>query len=301
MKPRRAITPKKALDVWRDYCKFRQGQVAFSTFKRDYTKFTRRLEKMVQAAPYLTTSIEIRDWLLAHYSAEVSRRTLVQLSASSRWALESDMLTTNPFEGLQRQIRQKRPSDKAWASFTIPERDRIIQEFDVSDPFYAPWVKFLFWTGCRPEEAAALRWEHIATDCTELLFSEAAPVDTRVVQGTKNGKTTRFPCNARLQRLLREIKPPAAARGDRIFQGKIGTTFNYHNFQTRNWKPLVERLVTDGKVAFYLSQYHCRHTWITAALEHLAVADVGYLARVSTAVLYQHYAGRSRHLTIPEF
>ena len=211
------------------------------------------------------------------------------------------MLVHNPFDGLPRHIRQKRPSDKAWAAFTIQERDRIIQEFEVEDPFFAPWVKFLFWTGCRPEEAAALRWEHISADCTEILFSEAAPVDTREIQGTKNGKTTRFPANARLQRLLREMRPVDAARGDRIFQGRIGSTFNYHNFQTRNWKPLVERLVQESKVSFYLPQYHCRHTWITAALEHLAVADVAYLARVSTAVLYQHYAGRSRHLSIPEF
>lgn len=298
---RRSITPKKALAIWREYCTFRKSQVAHSTYVRDYAKFTRRLEKMAAAAPFLETSIEIRDWLLAHYSADTSRRTLVQLSASSKWGVESDMLRTNPFEGVQRHIRQKRPSDKAWASFTLPERDRIIQEFELEEPFFAPWVKFLFWTGCRPEEAAALRWEHISADCTEILFSEAAPVDTREIQGTKNGKTTRFPANARLQRLLREMRPVDVGRCDRIFQGRIGSTFNYHNFQTRNWKPLVERLVSEGKVSFYLSQYHCRHTWITAALEHLAVADVAYLARVSTAVLYQHYAGRSRHLTIPEF
>ena len=56
-----------------------------------------------------------------------------------------------------------------------------------------------------------------------------------------------------------------------------------------------------GQVAFYLSQYHCRHTWITEALNHLSVADVSYLARVSPNVLYRHYAGRSRRILIPEF
>lgn len=256
---------------------------------------------MVKQAPFVTDAIGVRDWLMRHYSAEVARRTLVQLAAACQWAEESEMLKTNPYKGLQKQIRQKKPSEKAWAAFTIPERDRIIQAFEVENPYYAPWVKFLFYTGCRPEEAAALRWQHISEDCTEILFATAEPYDTRDTQGTKSGKITRFPCNARLQRLLREIRPEGYTRESRVFQGKTGDRFEYHNFQARHWRPLVLRLVKDGKIAFYLSQYHTRHTWITAALEHLPVADVSYLARVSTAVLYAHYAGRSRHLVIPEF
>lgn len=150
----------------------------------------------------------------------------MQLNAACSWAEDSEMLKTNPYKGLQRQIRVKKPSDKAWAAFTIPERDRIIQAFEVENPYYAPWVKFLFYTGCRPEEAAALRWEHVSEDCTEVLFVSAEPYDTRDTQPTKNGKTTRFPCNARLQRLLREIRPEGYTRGDRVFVGKTGDRFS---------------------------------------------------------------------------
>ena len=301
MKSKRAITPRKTLEVWKAYSEFRRGQIAPSTYKRDYQKVQRLLEKMVKQAPYLTDAIAVRDWLMSHYAAETARRVIMQLNAAFSWAEDSEMLKANPYKGLQRQIRVKKPSEKAWAAFTLQERDRIIQAFEVENPFYAPWVKFLFWTGCRPEEAAALRWEHIAEDCTEILFIVAEPYDTRDLQSTKSGKTTRFPCNARLQRLLREIRPEGYTRGDRVFVGKGGDRFEYHNFQARHWRPLVTRLVQQGKIAFYLSQYHARHTWITAALEHLAVADVSYLARVSTAVIYAHYAGRSRHLVIPEF
>lgn len=215
--------------------------------------------------------------------------------------MESDLLTRNPFDGVQRHIRPKRQSEKAWAAFTIQERDRIIQEFEVSNPYYASWVKFLFWTGCRPEEAAALRWEHVAVDCSEVLISEAFPVDMQQPQSTKNYQSTRFPCNARLQKLFRSIRPTDWERQQFVFSGKEGGRFNYQNFQTRQWRPLVKALVESGHIAFYLSQYHCRHTWITEALNHLPVQDVSYLARVSSQVLYKHYAGRSRRILIPEF
>lgn len=301
MKKRRAISLRQLLKLWTDYSEFRKPQIAKSTYQRDYQKITRRLQRLQKEAPYLETAIEIRDWLLKHYSAESARRTLQQFNACGRWAMESDLLKTNPFEGLQRHIRPKRPSDRAWAAFTTQERDRIIQEFEAADPYYAPWVKFLFYTGCRPEEAAALKWEHIAPDCSEVLICEALPVDMKEAQSTKNYQSTRFPCNSRLQRLLREVRPEPCDRQQYVFPGMEGQRMNYHNFQTRHWKPLVERLVKAGQVAFYLSQYHCRHTWITEGLNHLSVQDVSYLARVSPQVLYRHYAGRSRRVLVPEF
>ena len=300
MKPK-TINPTKIYELWVAYAAFRKGQVAPSTHKRDYSKLSRRLEMMKEKAPFLASSIEVRDWLLTQYAAETARRTLMQLQACGRWAVESDLLRTNPFEGVARHVRHRPPSDKAWAAFGIDERDRIIEGFEQTDPYYAPWVKFLFWTGCRPEEAAALLWEDIALDCSEVLFHKALPVDVKIIQSTKNRKTTRFPCNQRLQTLLQSLQPSPLIRSQYVFRGLKGGPLEYKNFQTRNWKPLVKRLAEEGAIAFYLSQYHCRHTWITEALNHLSVADISYLARVSTQVLYQHYAGRSRKIIIPEF
>lgn len=298
---RRAISLRKLTEVWRRYSEFKRGQVAPSTYIRDYEKITRRITRLRKEAPYIENAIEIRDWLVKHYSAEVARRTLVQFNACCKWGYESEMLQKNPFEGIQKHIKLARPSETAWAAFTTEERDAIIQEFESNHPYYAPWVKFLFWTGCRPEEAAALRWEHIAMNFSEVLFICAAPSDMKEVQGTKNRKSTRFPCNPRLQSLLKELKPSPCDHSSLVFQARTGGRFNYTNFQTRYWRPIIKEMVKRGALSFYLSQYHCRHTWITEALNHLSVADVSYLARVSTAVLYQHYAGRSRSITIPEF
>lgn len=301
VKTHRKISLERLTELWGLYLAFKKDQVAPSTYQRDYERITRRLRKMRIAAYHLETAIEIRDWLLANYSLETTRRTLQQFSACMRWAQESDMVATNPFQGLQRHLKPKRPSEKAWAAFTEQERDEIILAFEKDSPFYAPWVKFLFWTGARPEEAAALTWGDVSPNLAEILINKALPVDMKEVQSTKNYRATRFPCNHRLQRLLQEIRPEPYTREAYLFPGREGGRMNYHNFQNRYWRPTVERLKNEGRIAFYLPQYACRHTWITLALQHLSTADVSYLARVSPKVLYDHYADRSRKILIPEF
>lgn len=299
---RRTIPLARLVEVWGAYTEFRRGQVAPSTYERDYGKFTRRLDRMVQAAPHLRNAIAIRDWLLEHYSTDTTRRTIQQFTAACRWAEESDMLARNPFAGVGRHLHAPRPSDTNWAAFTLEERDRIIAAIDEHAPYYGPWVRFLFWTGCRPEEAAALKWAHVSPDCREVLIAEALPQGQKESQRTKNYRSTRFPCGDRLARLLREQRPAGAPRDSWVFPGMKGGPMHYTNFQTRHWRPTVQALVDAGQVAFYLSQYHARHTWITGALDAgVSVQDVSYLARVSTAVIYKHYAARARRPIIPEF
>lgn len=297
----RPASLRRWLQLWRAYADFRKPQVAYSTWARDYHKFEQRLVKLKKEAPHLGDAIAIRDYLLANYAAETSRRTLQQLNACGRWAVESGLIKTNPWEGLNKQIRRPKPGAEAWAAFTAAERDLIIAAFEQQHPDKVPWVKFLFYTGCRPEEAAALNWGHIAVDFSEILFCEARPVDVGVVQPTKNSRITRFPCNPRLQALLASLYPPGPKAPIWVLPGPQGGNFDYHNFQARIWKPLVTELVAAGEVAQLLSQYHCRHTWITLALDHLPPQDVSYLARVSVKVIYEHYVGRNRKIEIPEF
>jgi len=299
---RRAIPIARLIVIWRLYIEFRRPQVAPSTYRRDYGKITARLDRMAAAAPHLGQAPAIRDWLLAHYSAETTRRTMQQINAAITWAVASEIEQSNPFAGLSRGLRPKRPSDRAWAAFTTPERDRIIATFEDRKPTYAPWVQALFWTGARPEELAALRWEHCSPDCRELLICEALPIGQTQPQATKNYRSTRFPCNNRLARLLREQARRGRDRQAPIFPGGGGGRLHYQHFQRRHWRPLVLELVEQGAIAFCLSQYHARHTWITGALDAgMSVADISYLARVSTTVIYRHYAGRSRSILVPEF
>ena len=287
--------------IWAQYVEFRIPQVAASTVKRDYHKITKRLEKMKTEASDLATGDQIRDYFLERYSHETTRRTIVQLQAASRWAVFRGWLPANPFEGVMRYLPKPRPGQNSWAAFSTAERNTIIKAFESHDSFYAPWVKFAFWTGARPEEMYALRWKHIAADFSEILIYEAEPIDVKILQSTKNYRTTRFPCNARLKSLLRSLRPFPCDRNEFVFHGVESARLNYHNFQTRHWRPLVEGLVEAGLVAFYLPQYNMRHTFISEAVKHMEPKDVEYLCRVSVEVLLKHYVSRSRELEVPEF
>jgi integrase len=291
----RRIKPSRLLELWRKYTAFQSSQLAHSTIHRDYRKVERLLAKMPD---HLSTSIEVRDWLLSRYAAETTRRYLVQFNACCNWSMESDLLLTNPFTGLSKQIRRK-VGHTVWTGFTAYEREAIIETFDKDHPFYAPWVKFLFWTGCRPEEAAGLKWVNVTPDCSRIRFSEAIPIDTRQSQSTKTWKAREFPANQRLRSLLLSLRNPD--RAALVFTGEKGGIFDYHNFQTRYWKPTVTKLVEQEVVSVYLSQGHCRHTFITLALEHLPVKDIAYLVGNSPDIIWQHYASRSRNILVPEF
>lgn len=297
----RPITVTQLCSFWSQYVEHRSPQVAPSTVARDYHRITQRLKTMKIDAPDLSTGDEVRDYLLTRYSYETTRRTIQQFQAATRWAVFRGWIPANPFEGVMRYLPKVRAAPKSWASFTIAERDTIIAAFESHDAFYSPWVKFGFWTGARPEETYSLRWKHVASDFSEVLIYEATPIDVGITQHTKNYKSTRFPCNDRLQRLLRSLKPFPCDRNEFVFHGVQSPQLNYHNFQTRHWRPMVEGLVEAGHVAFYLPQYNMRHTFITEALKHLDVKDVSYLCRVSVEVLLKHYAQRNRTIAVPEF
>lgn len=258
---------------------------------------------MQTTEPQLNNARYMRQWLLSHYSRNIAKRTLTQFNACCNWAVFEDLLPWNPFTGLTRYLSQRRELADTFVAFTPAERAIIIAEFTQSHPRHAPWVVFLFLTGCRPEEAAALRWHHVSLDFGELAIKEAQPQDTGILQSTKNYRSTRFPVNAQLRPFLLELwERSTKDRHDFIFKSpKPGhnAPFNYNYFQQHYWKPLLERLVDEGRVAFYATQYNCRHTFISELVRKRDPKDVSYLCRVSVGTLMRVYCDRSREIDVP--
>lgn len=267
-----------------------------STIKRDYHKVYRVLCKM---PCHLSTAIEIRDWLLDHYSSETTRRLLMQFNACCEWSWESTLIGSNPFKGLSKQIRRKMNSNE-YRAFTADDRAQIILTFESIRPRYAAWVKFLFFTGCRPEEAAGLQWQFVSDRA--ITFTQAAPYDMGAIQETKTHRTRAFPINDRLHRLLVGIRPWPRYPFEYVFPSDRNSLFDYHNFQARHWSPVVNLLADSGTISQYLPQSHCRHTFISLALENgMSVNDVAYLVGASPKVIYEYYASRTHVLDVPEF
>lgn len=302
----RQITPKELWHLWLAYVEYKAPYVAPSTVVRDYAKFEKRILKMMKEKPDLKDARDMRAWLLENFSLETVRRTVQQFNAACKFAVAMGDLPINPFDGLTRYWGKRRQvTEDNYTAFTPEERAAIIEAFERDDPYYADWVKFLFLTGCRPEEASALKWGDVASDLSEILINKALPVDTRIEQPTKTYRSTRFPCNGQMKAMLRVLKgnyhePPTA--DDWLLPAVKGGPFDYKNFQSRHWKPLVEQLVRDRKVAFYFSEYHARHTFITELVKKgIDEQDISYICRTSVAMIQRCYASQSRNVTVPEF
>jgi integrase len=281
---------------WPAYTEWQSGQLAISTIAKDYAMFWRRIEKI---PPTLKRSPQVIEWLRENYAPETCRRTIQQLSACYDWAIADGRTKVNPWASLPK-IKAVRGADR-YRSFTDSDRKAIVGEFYSKHPDLAPWVDFLFCSGCRPSEAAGLRWKNVAVDCSALRIEEAYLCETQSSQGTKTHTEREFACGSRLSRLLRRIRPKNPNPESRVFLGAQGGSFHYVNFQTRYWKPLVQHLVEEGRVSCYLSQKNCRHTKATQLLrEGMDVKKASSLLGNHPNVFLNSYADRSRDLKMSD-
>jgi integrase len=146
--------------------------------------------------------------------------------------------------------------------FTIAELQAIFVAFSTHKYYkcYLDFVIFLVNTGCRPGEAAGLRWKHITPD-----FATAeivASISRGIQKGTKTEQE-------------RIVKPPAtiremlAARFDRlnpqpddlVFPAPRGAAIDHHNFCNRIWGSILGSCNVR-----YRPPYNMRHSAISHAL-----------------------------------
>lgn len=303
----------KLAELWEKYTEYRKPLIAETTLKLNYQKIASHIEKL----PFqeVTDAVSIRDHLLYHNSAYTAKRVITQLNACCNWACESSLLTENPFKGMAEKINVVK-DEQDIDPFTSAERDAIIQGFEQHPTYlyYAPFVRFLFMTGCRTSEAVALQWKHIRSDCCQIIFSEAVVCvsSQKIRKNTKTGKSRKFPCNLKLQELLRSIKPENSDPEALVFPSLTGKEINAHTFNAMCWKGtkvhgkyqegIVTRLVREGKVERYRPQYNTRHTFITMALEaNVSVPQVAKWVGNSPEIIMKHYAGTLRQVQVPEF
>ncbi|MFB8788656.1 MAG: site-specific integrase [Potamolinea sp.] len=261
-----------------------------------------RTQRVIAALPHkeLTrgSAISARNWLLANYTPNLARRNLVQISACCSWGVNSGFIDFNPFQGLAKEIKLKRITEKN-LGFSREERDIIISAFEDSKPykFYAPFVKFLFLTGCRPSEAIALTWSDISDKFIRL---HQAAVDTPkgilIKPGLKTQQERRFPINSQLSDLLKKIRTDTQNPKHLVFSGINGGIINFRNFCQRVWKVVLSTLAID-----YQHPYTCRHTFISLCLmSDVGVKDIAGWVGNSPEIIYRHYVRDKINLEVPE-
>jgi integrase len=309
------VKPQPSLvDLWEKYTAFKRPSLSPSTLAKDYVR-TARCISLDLPVKTVDESITIRDWLIANKPPDAAKRLLTQLNACCDWAMKSKLVSENPFVGMAADIRIPKGEEEEVDinPFALTERDRIIEAFKVDRyyKYYASLIEFLFSTGCRPSEAIALQWKHITEDFRLIRFEQAVVVSEQGLvckKGLKTQKKRIFPANARLAALLKSIKPECVFGEAKVFPAPEGGWIDVHNLSNRGWRAILAKL--EG--IEYRKLYQTRHTFITAALETavtdpngrvkmLDAKDVARLVGTSPKMVYEHYAGKTRELFVPEF
>jgi integrase len=217
---------------------------------------------------------------------QVSERTAKDylILVQSCWNWASQTLEQNPWQVVLNQVKPA-PKQKV-KPFTLAEVQTILQAFRTDRYYqhYADFVAFLFGTGCRFGEAVALKWKHIADDCSTVWIGES--VSRGVRKTTKTGKARTVTLTPKVAEMLAARKPASRDPEALVFPAPSGKPINDHTFRRRAWKKILTRLETG-----YRKPYATRHTAISHALANganpLAVAEeTGH----DPQILFKHYA-----------
>ncbi len=279
--------PKPKLDeLWNRYSEFKKPQVSPSTYAKDFTKQKNHVNRLPSKS--LEDAELIRDYLLVNLTPNAAKRVLTQLKACCDWAVAEKLLSTNPFVGMKIETPLGLSEENEINPFTKEERDLIIKTFAANRyySYYTNFVRFLFFTGCRPSEAIALQWKHIEKGVIKfkqsVVISEAGLV---LKEGLKTQTKRDFPINSEVQSILDDTKPEIINPDDFIFTSPKGKFIDLHNFDNRAWKTILE----EGKIP-YRKAYQTRHTFISLCVEaHINSTAIGRWTGTSSNMIDKHY------------
>lgn len=299
-----ASPPYSLIELLQEFVQVRKNFVAPSTWNIKYKQSLNRLKSspFASISPDLsrTQSCELYDWLVSNFAKDTSRNTLMTIDQCFTWAIERGMLscTESPLKGFSAKINQTFPKVKSEINpFTSMERDLIIQAFEESPIYnhYCGYIKFCFFTGCRPSEAIGLEWDDIAPDFSSIRFHRTV-VKKVQREGLKTQAQRMFPCNEQLKQILQTLYETSNSKTC-VFTNKKNLPIGGCSFIENGWRRILDSLPIT-----YRRPYCMRHTFITLCLDKgMEVKDVARLVGNSPKIIYEHYAGVRSNIEVPIF
>jgi integrase len=169
--PEPAAPEMTLTELWVKYMEYKVPNASPKTIDGTYEPVLAHLNRF--RVDGLKDPLRFRMGLLGVTTQSQAKRSLMQLSAACKWGMKHGLVERNPFEGMYKELEATKPDPPM--AFTVEERDRIISAFEhdslsgIDYRHYAAFVKFLFWSGCRPCEAigesnfASRAWKKVLT------------------------------------------------------------------------------------------------------------------------------------------
>ncbi|MGL5064106.1 MAG: Arm DNA-binding domain-containing protein [Microcoleus sp.] len=284
--------PQPQLDeLWEKYSDFKKPQVSPSTYVKDFSKHKNHIAKLPTRS--LDDASAIQDYLLANLTSDAAKRCFTQIKACCNWAAEEGLIDDNPFAAMKiklpKGVSENGASEEQEVNpFSKEERDLIIRTFasDRYYRYYTNYVRFLFFTGCRPSEAVGLKWNNITNSVIQFRNAVVVSEDGLVLkEGLKTQRKRDFPITPEVKAILEEIRPEVVDPESLIFTSPKGKFIDHHNFSTRAWKSIL------AKCDFpYRKSYQTRHTFISLCVEaHINSTAIGRWTGTSAKMIDNHY------------
>lgn len=310
------------LEIYDRYCEARKGTIAITTFEIHFKgSYRKAIAETIEAIGF--DALAIRNYLLEHRAKNVVRECLRHLSKAHQLAMKHGYALSNPFDGMAEEIKSNKGKGKAaindddenedsdTRAFTVEEMNAIIEAFESSSrkQHLAPFIKFLFWTGCRTGEAIALKWRDIKWDNELIVFRRSYSHELGIFKGTKTGVIRYFPMpkNGQLWNLLKSL--PERELDDVVFVSKQGKIIRnpivrrvWHGDRHCNQLGVIPELIEQGKVSQYLKLYATRHTFIShqVNIHKIPITTVAQWVGNGAMVANNNYLDRDR-MTVPGY
>jgi len=305
-------------DIWINYYELKKESLSVNTKRSGITKIEKWLANIPTNKLYLSYANE-QIIILKRLYAKVTIRSIWKIfKAACNLAIEQRLIEFNPYRSYESSFSDKndiKPNSRVCKPFESWEVEIILEAFRTNRfaknnsyygySYYYHYVLFLALTGCRPGEAIALTMNDVKYSRRQgnyLEFNKAIAV--RKLKSTKTGKNRTFPINDELAECLK-LAPFWNNTEDTklIFPSvKRGNYINLDMFNHRYFKKVVDSLLELGEIENKLPIYHLRHTFITQMLQKgIDVATIAELVGNSTEMIFSHYAGYDKTITIPNY
>jgi integrase len=286
------------VDLWSRYLDHKQTFVRPSTMY-GHSAYT----NLVNRCPFdVNDGLKIQKWLTSVTTPYMTKQTLANLRRMAEWGITEGLITNNSFSDLKVQKSKSQKSYDTINPFTASERDQIIETFKTYKhyDYHALMVEFIFFIGCRPCEAIALRWSDVAKDLRTLTFVQSGTRNktskTVITSGLKTQTKRKINLNDRLADILKR-QQARHIDSTYVFPALNRGALNWPHFNCHPWMDCLGQLPDID----YRKPYEMRHTFITLALRSgMPVADIAAIVGNSAEIIYKHYAGVSRDLIVPD-
>lgn len=235
------------------------------------------------------------EWLqISALATSTFNRRLSMLRSCLLWAVEEDLIkpADNPLKKVRSRTTaedERRRSDKKKAPLSGAEIEKILDYIDRVYITYAPFVRFLLFSGVRTGEAVGLTWDSVDLEKRLIFIRQSVSRERgkyqKVYKSPKTKESVRtLKMSDRVFTLFGSLITENAC--GLVFKSPKGQVIDHGNFRSQCWKPT---LLTLGIP--YRKPYATRHTLLSQALESgLSVPQVAQIAgHRDGKMILQHY------------